>query len=74
MRECRFLCRLFPKWVLSQYKEAIYQSIAYHALQIVNFFPEVHHFDYIVLWDDYSKQEVLTLAIDEDAIKRLADI
>ncbi|HBI74124.1 MAG TPA: hypothetical protein DDY59_13205 [Lachnospiraceae bacterium] len=55
-------------------KEDIYQSIAYHALQIVTFFPEVNHFDYIVLWDDNSKQEVMTLAINEDAIKQLAKI
>lgn len=55
-------------------KEDIYQSIAYHALQIVTFFPEVNHFDYIVLWDDASKQEVMTLVINEDAIKQLAEI
>ncbi|MDR2043186.1 MAG: hypothetical protein LBQ15_02250, partial [Clostridium sp.] len=52
-------------------KEEIYQSVAYHALQIVTFFPDVRHFDYTVLWDDDSKQEVLALAIDEEAIKRL---
>ncbi|WP_455715716.1 hypothetical protein [Anaerosporobacter sp.] len=55
-------------------KEEIYQNIAYHALQIVTFFPEVNHFKYIVLWDDHSKQEVLTLSIDEDTIKKLANI
>lgn len=55
-------------------KEEIYQSIAYHALQIVEFFPEVNHFNYIVLWDDYTKQEVLKLTIDEVAIKVLSEI
>jgi hypothetical protein len=30
--------------------------------------PEVNHLKYIVLWDDNTKQEVLTLSIDEDAI------
>ncbi len=55
-------------------KEEIYQSIAYHALQIVEFFPEVNQFNYIVLWDDYTKQEVLNLTIDEVAIKALSNI
>lgn len=55
-------------------KEEIYQNIAYHSLQISTFFPEVNQFEYIVLWDDYSKQEVLTLSIDEEAIKHLANI
>lgn len=52
-------------------KEEIYQEVAYHALQIEEFFPEVNHFDYIVLWDDYDKQKALTLEIDERAVKDL---
>ena len=55
-------------------KEDIYQSIAYHALQIVTFFPEVNHFTYTVLWDDASKQEVMTLVINEEAMKHLSEI
>lgn len=54
-------------------KEEIYQNTAYHALQIVDFFPEVTHFEYTILWDDYTKQEVLTLVIDEESVKNLAE-
>lgn len=52
-------------------KEELYQEVAYHALQIEEFFPEVNHFDYMVLWDDYDKQKALTLEIDERAVKDL---
>jgi hypothetical protein len=53
------------------YKEELYESMAYHALQIKLFFPEVNHFKYIVLWDDYTKQEAMTLTINESDIKQL---
>lgn len=55
-------------------KEEIFQNIAYHALQITTFFPEVNKFNYIVLWDDNTKQKTLDLTIDEDAINGLSDI
>lgn len=54
-------------------KEEIYQNVAYHALQITEFFPEVSRFDYSVLWNDNTKQEVLSLTIDENAIEELSD-
>lgn len=54
-------------------KEDIYQSAAYHALEIVSFFPEVNQFHYVVLWEKPEKEEVLTMTIDEDAIKSLSD-
>ncbi len=54
-------------------KEEIYESVANHALQVVEFFPEVNYFEYAILWDDYEKQEVLTLVIDGDAIKNLSE-
>lgn len=54
-------------------EEEIYQNIAYHVLQIAAFFPEIKKVNYIVLWDEYTKHEVLDLTIDEDAIEVLAD-
>lgn len=55
-------------------KEEIYKNVANHALQITEFYPEVTHFDYIILWDDYSKNEVMYLTIDEVAVQHLEDI
>lgn len=55
-------------------KEEICKSVANHALQITEFFPEVTRFDYVVLWDDSSKNEVMSLTIDKVAIKYLEDI
>jgi len=59
-------------------KQEIFQNVAYHALQISYFFPEVNYFSYHVLWDvwdsdqeDFHQQVVITLAINEDAIKDL---
>lgn len=52
-------------------KEDIYESAAYHAMQIIRFYPEVNFFEYTVLWDDFSKQEALTLEIDEEDVKQV---
>ena len=52
-------------------KEDIYESIASHALRITEFFPEVTHFKYTVLWDDYTKNEVMYLEIDKEAVEQL---
>ncbi len=50
-------------------KEEIYESVANHAYQITKFFPEVTYFDYIILsQDDNTKDEVLYLTIDENAV------
>ena len=62
-------------------KQEIFQDIAYHALQISYFFPEVIYFKYHVLWDVWDPvqedflygQEVITLDINEDAIKKLEE-
>ena len=55
-------------------KEELYENIASHAYQITRFFPEVNHFDYLVLWDDYSKEGALFLTIGEEAVINLESI
>jgi hypothetical protein len=51
-------------------KEAIYEEIANHALQITRFFPEANFFYYSV-WEGNPKREVMTLTLDEHSIKTL---
>ena len=53
-------------------KEEIYQNVAYHALQISEFFTEVTHFEYRLLWGA-SNEEVMILSIDKNAISDLLD-
>ena len=54
-------------------KQEIYENVANHALQITRFFPEATHFEYTVLWDDYTKDEVMHLVMDEEAVKHLEE-
>lgn len=54
-------------------KQEIYENVASHALQITKFFPEVTHFEYTVLWDEYTKNVAMRLTIDEEAVKHLED-
>lgn len=52
-------------------KEEIYESMAAHAYQITNFFPEVNDFYYIVLSQQYEKDEAMYLTIDEIAVEKI---
>lgn len=52
-------------------KEDLYENIAVHAYQIIRFFPEVTHFYYIVLGDDYTKNEDLYVTINEESVENL---
>ena len=52
-------------------KQEIYQNAAYYALQVVDFFPEVSYIEYKVLWDDKTKDEAMTLKLDENALSNL---
>ena len=73
MKKIIFQYRLssFPEAGSIIVKEELYENIASHAYQITRFFPEVNHFDYLVLWDDYSKEEALFLTIGEEAVINL---
>lgn len=52
-------------------KQEIYQQVAYHALHIWDFYPEVNMFKYDILWDDKAKEPVMTITIDKSAIDNL---
>ncbi|MDR2546472.1 MAG: hypothetical protein LBC96_03040 [Lachnospiraceae bacterium] len=51
-------------------KEAIYEEIANHALQITRFFPEVNYFSYVV-WGTRPQEEIIILTLDQDDIDKL---
>lgn len=52
-------------------KQEIYQNVAYHALQVVSFFPEVNSMEYKVLWDDEEKKEAMIIKLDEKELSNL---
>jgi len=54
-------------------KQEIYANVANHALQITKFYPEATHFEYTVLWDDYTKKEAIRLTIDAEAVAHLEE-
>lgn len=49
-------------------KQDIYHEAAKHARRICEFYPEAAKFTYTILWDDYRKEEAMTLVIDEDRL------
>ncbi|WP_150266191.1 hypothetical protein [Paenibacillus tepidiphilus] len=52
-------------------KELIYQSMAEYAWSIHQFFPEVTRYEFHVLWDDRSKDDVMQALIDEEGVNEL---
>lgn len=52
-------------------KEEIYENVAWHALQVITFFPEVNHFEYSILWGTEPSKQVMYLTIDKEAVKKL---
>lgn len=52
-------------------KEDIYKSIAAHAIQVRDFFPEVSEFEYSILWNDLNKEEVINVKINKEATNKL---
>lgn len=52
-------------------KQDIFKSIAVHAKQIRDFFPEVSEFEYSILWDDLKKAEVMNVKINTEATDKL---
>ncbi len=55
-------------------KADIYENIAYHALHVTMFFPEIKKLTYILLWDnEKTGDKALTLTINEADIKKLSN-
>lgn len=56
--------------ILYEIKDEMYKTVAYYALQISSFYPEVKKFEFVVM-DHRDKKEVMRLEINEKALKKL---
>jgi len=63
--------RFVPEAGSAPVKEEIYRSMAQYAWSIHRFFPEVHRYEFHVLWDEHNKSDVIQAIIDEEGVKQL---
>ncbi len=63
--------RFVPEVGSAPAKEDIYRSMAEYAWSIHRFFPEVHRYEFHVLWDEKTKQDAIEAVLEENEVKQL---